>query len=177
MMMTYEEFKVALLKKAEEYFGEGMTFSFTTSPGVNGDVEHLVIQKNSDGNNPALRVRHLYQRYGDIGDFDQVWEDAFKDVFCEVDSVAEIVASLRRNGVPKDKVFPRLVNTGMNAGILAECPHMPFLDLSIIYVCELEGLGGRASFRIKNEMLQEMKMSVEELHALSIRNLEGAGLG
>ena len=71
----------------------------------------------------------------------------------------------------KDRIVYKLVNRRRNRELLRTVPHVPFLDLEIVFCCLLaETEGGSATILIREIQRRAWGVSTEELLALAGRN-------
>ena len=71
----------------------------------------------------------------------------------------------------KEKLLFKLVKTGLNQELLLNMPHIPFLDLSIIFYVRLEEKDGMEMGVTVNEYLRETwKVTAQELYQQALRN-------
>ena len=68
----------------------------------------------------------------------------------------------------KSRVYPRVVNYAWNEEILQGLPHRRFLDLAITYDIEI---ATGASCRVRNEMMEIISLSEDDLYEAAIRNI------
>ena len=79
----------------------------------------------------------------------------------------------------KDKIFPRLIGTQWNEGLLNERPHMLIAgDLAVTFAIEIrECLDGSMSIPIHNRIAAEWNVTADELYDIALSNLEKADCG
>lgn len=71
----------------------------------------------------------------------------------------------------KGSIVYKLINTDKNRELLADLPHMEFLDLSIVFQCVVENKEiGTATILIHNAHLKLWGVSVEELYKEAVKN-------
>lgn len=70
-----------------------------------------------------------------------------------------------------DKIFCKLINLEKNRELLEQIPYKRFLDLAVVYYCEVEDdTFGTGTILIQNPHLQIWKIHAEMLHELAVRN-------
>lgn len=76
----------------------------------------------------------------------------------------------------KSRVVPRLIDGFNNDELLVDKPHKMLNGLAVMYVVELNradvGRSDYASISISNQILQEWKITEEQLHDAAMKNLE-----
>jgi len=74
----------------------------------------------------------------------------------------------------KSNVIYRLVNFEKNKKLLANVPHIRYLDLAVTFHCLVHNDGdGIGTIRITNDHVELWETSVQELHALAVKNTTG----
>lgn len=112
------------------------------------------------------------------------------DAFCNdeitMESVVEcVISGYNRNKVSntvdlrdflkfekiKDNIVFKLVNTDRNCGLLEDIPHIPYLDLSIVFQCIVkEEMFNSATILIHNAHMEAWGITVEELYEVAVKN-------
>lgn len=73
----------------------------------------------------------------------------------------------------KDKIVCRLINEEANRAYLQDKPYTQVEDLAVVYsVLIRETEGERVSFAITNSFMEQLGLSLEELHRQAISNME-----
>lgn len=71
----------------------------------------------------------------------------------------------------RKKIFCRIINFEKNQESLEKMPHRRFLDLAVVYYCEVEDdMFGKGMVLIQKDHLQVWEIEEEELHALAVEN-------
>ncbi len=77
----------------------------------------------------------------------------------------------------KERIMPILINAKNNEEYLAEVPHIPFLDMEIVfYFCfnVNERLDDATTIRIKNSHMQQWGINTDELYRTAMANAQDA---
>lgn len=70
----------------------------------------------------------------------------------------------------KENIKYQLLNYERNDKMLSRVPHIRYLDLAIVFYCELEEVGERGYGILTKKGMEALHMSVEELEALAAQN-------
>ncbi len=70
----------------------------------------------------------------------------------------------------RDKIKFKLIHTKMNRELLETIPHIPFLDLSIVFYMSEEFDEGLCSVLVHNELAVRWGVTSKELHDLALKN-------
>lgn len=171
--MNYEMFKTDIVKKAQEILGDKVIVKMTTANKNNlGMREMLAVIEGEEAAVPVVPLMKLYEIYLDRGYEECV--NSIRSIFQNKSSVPT-VEEFGWNDI-KDKVYPCLINTEWNEKRLQEIPHIPFLDLSVVYRCRIRKEEYIASFELTNQLLEFWGITEAELHDQSMENLETEGM-
>lgn len=144
-------------------------------PVVKNNATHLdglTILRQEDKMSPNFYLQDYYRRYREGETIQQLAEEIL--ITWETMDYDELDIPLDFSFAHvKDKIVYRLVSTEKNREILEEVPHIPFLDLSILfyYVAHYSGEDMR-SLRITNELAQRWQVQVSDLWKLAIVNAQ-----
>lgn len=88
------------------------------------------------------------------------------------DSMADLAEGMDKYQNVKDKILFKLVNTKDNLKLLEQIPHIPYLDLSVVFfIClSITEKAGMATALIRNEHAQCWNISEEELYREAEKN-------
>ena len=71
----------------------------------------------------------------------------------------------------KDKICFRLINYNKNEELLKEIPHIPYLDLAIVFYCIVHNENiGSGSILIRNEHLRNWNVDIREIQSVAFSN-------
>lgn len=177
-MMDYGVFKNVVTARIKEFLPSvyaEFEVSVERVPKINGMREAMIVWLETEGcrmSGPNIYLDDLYSAFTECSDIDFVLHDAA----CKITAFTGTQMLCRNEAVELDAykadIVKMLINTELNAGLLAAAPHKNFLDLSVIYrmaVADADG-NGYATALITNELQEELKMTVEELDALAEEN-------
>lgn len=177
--MTLKTFAEKMRVRVQEKAGDHYEVNLEHSLGNNGTENiRLTVKTDSDSNTaPAALLNGYYDQMTDKESEDLLEKIADKIVrlCCFSDYVENDGEMLARQVMDydfcKEKLLFKLVNTGLNQELLLNTPHIPFLDLSIIFYVRLEEKDGVEMGVTVNEYLREAwKVTAQELYQQALRN-------
>ncbi len=168
--MTYDEFKDAILDRASEYYPQDYSVQIRDVEKMNGLVlQGLLITREGVNVSPTIYLNQFYEKFKEGKSLDDIfeeiarlYEDSGKDspmdfgFFFDYDEV-------------KGRLCLKLINHDMNRSLLSGIPHIPYLDLEIVFFYLLEGYeADTASILIRNEHAANWGVCAQDLlkHAL-----------
>ena len=169
--MTYETFSEELQTVLLSKLPEGIFLK--VFPVLKNNSLHLdgllICQKNSPLS-PNFYLQELYQRYQNgnsiqdlVSEMIECWQKTLKQKWGKQ-------LDLSYENCRKNIVY-RLVSAERNKELLEEIPHIPFLDLAVVFYYlvnqDEEGIG---SIRISNELMERWKVSTTQLMTEAARN-------
>lgn len=177
-MMDYEVFKNVIAERIKEFLPSvyaEFRVSIVDVPKINGMREAMILAFESDGcrmSGPNIYLDDLYEEFSECGDLDEILHDTAQIIIGFTGT-----QNLSKNGEVnlegyRDFVVHMLINTEMNRELLKNAPHREFFDLSVIYrlaIPEPDG-NGYLTALITNDMLDEMRVSADELDELADKN-------
>lgn len=177
--MTLKTFAEKMRVRVQEKAGAHYEVNLERSLGNNGTENiRLTVKKDRDSNTAPAALLNGY--------YDQMTEEESEDLLEKiadeivrlcclsdyVENYGEIMAGqVMDYDFCKEKLLFKLVNTGLNQERLLNTPHIPFLDLSIIFYVRLEEKDGMETGVPVNEYLRETwKVTAQELYQQALRN-------
>lgn len=177
--MTLKTFAEKMRVRVQEKAGDHYVVNLEHSLGNNGTESiRLTVKKDSNSNTAPAALLNGY--------YDQMTEEESEDLLekiadeivrlcCLSDYVENYGETLARQVMNydfcKEKLLFKLVNTGLNKERLLNTPHIPFLDLSIIFYVRLEEKAGMETGVPVNEYLRETwKVTEQELYQQALGN-------
>lgn len=131
----------------------------------------LVIREHGSSLSPTIYLEQFYRQYQDgmeIGRIENIILDIYRR---DKPPVCFDEGSFLDWNQSKKRVVFRLVNREMNMDLLGLVPHVPYLDLDVIFVYRLEGMAdGSAGITIYNSHLDMWGVTVEDLYDVAKRN-------
>ncbi len=170
--MTYEAFKQRLLKSLQEFFPHGTHISIRQFPHNNHIIlDGLTILEPGSNVSPTIYLNHYYGHYQKGSTFASLQSKILQYYF-DHSSVRTVDTSFFSHfDNIRARIAYKLIHYGKNKELLAEIPHLPFLDLAIIFYCLMQsGNSSHASILIYNEHLAYWDIPKEALFALAQKN-------
>ena len=176
--MKFEEFVEEIKSRVEARLGKDFTVSVTEMLKNNSVVQRqLVIQKAGSSISPTIHLQWQYERYMEQPDharLDEIAENMiqlYESQGLMMDETTKQKMQLNDYGYVKDRILYKLVNTKDNQEMLTQIPHIPFLDLSIVfYVCISETEEGRMIASVTNRHLELWNVTTDELYQAAGQN-------
>lgn len=131
----------------------------------------LIIQKKGKSLAPTVYLDNLYEEYERGVGMEEVLESIL-ELLHEKTPMEDLDMSffLDYESV-KDRICYRLINEERNRELLAEIPHIPFLDLAICFIYSFESSEmGNGSIMVRNQYMETWGVSVKELWDVANRN-------
>lgn len=182
--MDYNEFREEILKELQKRHGDGMEIIVSKIKKNNGaDYYGVRFQSQSAGKGITLgavfRLDYLYEAYAD-GKMDiaacaeALWEKYEKNK--EPEGLQQFVKDMRKWDSVKKNVYPVLLPMEGNADLLSELVKIPMLDLAVIFVIRGKiSDAGCGTVKITTVMMEDYKVSSQELYAVAMENLRNDG--
>lgn len=171
-MLEYDKFKVQLKERLLEKLGADIEVYFTKIEKNNSTFkEAITIRENGVNGIPCIYLKEMYQNYTQSGDIQRcirtILEVVEKKRTVDVDKVFGNWDSV------KDKILVSLVQTELNQDRLKSIPHIPFLDLAIIFHLVIEDSGSeKATMLIDDSIMKYWDINLEKLWENAMNNLK-----
>lgn len=177
-MMKYEDFVEEIKSRMEVKLGKDYTVSVAELLKNNSVVQRqLVIQKSGSSISPRIHLQGQYERYMEQPErarLDELTENIIQLYESQELMMNETIKQtmwLNDYGYVKDRILYKLVNTKDNQEMLTHIPHIPFLDLSIVfYICISEMEEGRMTAPVTNQHMEHWKVTADELYQAAGKN-------
>lgn len=171
--MKYDNFCESLLEALREEFGEEYSLELREVMKNNDQkLEGFVILNEKYSVSPTFYLKNLYEEYQNGESLSGIVEEICNlyQMTMKKNQYASLDFSYDNC---RDRVVFRLVSKERNKEILNEIPHIPFLDLEIVFYIVIENTkSGLSSVRITNQMLEYWKKTPHDLYCLAIKNTE-----
>lgn len=170
--MTYEVFKETLMAELTNHFPPDTQITIHTLPRNNHVfLEGLTILEAGYNASPAIYLQEFYERMSDGHTFLQVYQEilaAYQHLRprCLVDT--SFFEDFNRQ---KKRIVCKLVHFERNRQLLSQIPHIPYLDLAIVFYSLLSvDSAGATTILIRNSHLQRWNISPQQLYRLALAN-------
>lgn len=175
--MNYEEFKNTIKSQIKNYLPDSYNDADVLINHVikNNSVhlDGLLIRKHNSSVSPTIYLNHYYDQYENDRSMEDIMNEIAKRRIESADNSFTEIDELTCFEKVKDKISCKLINYCRNIEYLSDKPYTPIADLAAVYYI---GIGfsdyGYGSVIINNQILESYKISVEELHAIALQNMQ-----
>lgn len=164
--MNYQEFQEALLKELAYRLDPGISLRPTITTKNNDTKLHGLIFKNNTSNiAPVLYLDVFYEKFQDGIPLTAIAEDIVKLSQHAAKINLPDVNSLFDYRQHQKQILYKFVNLKANQELLKDVPHIPYLDLAIVFYVLLDcrNDGSMATMLIRNKHLELWKKDVQAL--------------
>ncbi len=171
--MNYESFKTTVLNRLSEDIPDPKQIRIRPVARNNGErLDGLVILEGGVNIGPTLYLDHYYRRF--------LGGSSFQTVYRQIVDNYERNKTQQRIDVSfftdftrvRPHILAKLVNREKNKELLESVPHIPFLDLAIVFTClfPVDPEIGNATILIDDTHLSLWDTTAEELMPLAMEN-------
>ena len=154
--MNYNEFQETLLKELESRLDSHISLNPITTTKNNNTLKHGIEFSNDTSNiSPVLYLDEWYEFYLAGKSLSQIAEDIVELYHQAADVSFTDTEMLLDYEKLQEKILYKLVNFKANQSLLKDIPHIPYLDLAIVFYVLLDCKdSGMATVLIRNEHLK-----------------------
>lgn len=173
--MTMKVFAEAVKKALETVYGAECSVELRdVTKNNNCCLTGLCIRKDDDNMAPVIYLDAFYEEYLQRG-------ISIEEVCAEVVHTYKISKTNHKfdtSGVMdfeqvKDNICFKLVNAQRNQELLADVPHIKFLDLAIIYFILIsKDSAGTGTIMVRNNIMDMWGVDIDELYNIALRNTQ-----
>lgn len=171
--MKYDDFCESLLDALRDEFGEEYSLELHEVMKNNDQkLEGFVILNDKYSVSPTFYLKNLYEEYQKGGSLSDIVEEICNlyQMTIKKNQYASLDFSYDNC---RDRVVFRLVSKERNKEVLNEVPHIPFLDLEIVFYIVIENTkSGLSSVRVTNQMLEYWEKTPHDLYCRALKNTE-----
>lgn len=170
--MNYQQFVTVINTKTNQLLcPEAFAKTHTALKNNGTQRTGLTICQSSTNISPTIYLEEYYRHYQDGMELDEIAESIvrlYREVRFEHDWDVEQIKDFH---AVKEKLAFKLINFEKNHDLLQRTPHVPYLDLAIVFFLLLETTEkGAATILITEEMLNYWKITLEELYPVALSN-------
>lgn len=173
--MTMKLFAGAVKKALETVYGAECSVELRdVTKNNNCCLTGLCIRKDDDNMAPVIYLDAFYEEYLQRGiSIEEVCEEVIHTY-----KISKTNHKFNTSGVMdfyqvKDKICFKLVNTQRNQELLADVPHIKFLDLAIIYFILIsKDSAGMDTIMVRNNIINMWDVDADELYIIALRNTQ-----
>ena len=174
--MTYKEFESEMQRRIQSMIGSRVTVTPQISLKNNQTFQHGLLFRETPKNpgisiSPIVYLDDFYCDYLDGTSLEEIEEKLLKAYGIALESSAISLEYSTCFDRSKGNIVYRLINRDMNKEMLQNMPHVPYLDLAIVFYCILKFTDDlMACFPIMNEYLEQWNLQVEDLQKYTQQN-------
>ncbi len=172
--MKYESFKEAVLHRLAEDIPDPKQITVQKIHRNNGELlDGLVILEAGVNIGPTLYLRDYYRTCQNGGSFSTVYRQIVENYEQNKASRRIDVGFFTDFENVRSRIVLKLIHREKNRGLLKErVPHIPFLDLAIVFSCiyPVDADIGNATILIENSHLALWEKTAEELYPIAMEN-------
>ena len=173
--MDYENFKEQFVEDVKEKLyeqGTEVDITVNTVNKLNESYEAMTVKPEGSNIGVNIGIDKFYGATQDDISYDDVVDKAVKAISDGFLNQPQIdVASLTDYDQMKDKLVMEVVSAETNKEMLEDVPHQNIEDMAVVYRFVLNSDDeGRASILATNQMIENMGVTPEQLHADALEN-------
>ena len=173
--MDYENFKeqfVADVKDKLEEQGADVKVSVNEVNKLNESYEAITVTPEGSNIGVNMSLEKFYDAVQDGTPYDSVVDKAVETISRGIEQRPDIdVAALTDYSQMKEKLAMEVVSAEANKEMLENVPHQNIEDMAVVYRFILSSdEEGRASILVTNQLLENMGVTPEQLHADAMEN-------
>ena len=170
--MVYNEFLETVKKQMKQKLGDGYFLTLRKVQKNNGLVlDGLCITKGCDTVAPSIYLNSFYEQYEKGVSLEQIVQDLLK-VYRQNSyppSLNQLVLSDYES--LSSRIAFRLINTASNQSFLKTVPHIPWMDLSIVFYLYIQGNdNGIMTAAVSDYHMKTWGITADELYTQSLLN-------
>lgn len=170
--MNYQQFVALLREKTDHLLDTQTTVQIHHALKNNGATRiGLTISQEHTNISPTIYLEEYYKQYQtgrELNDIAHGIVNLYHEVKFEH---SWEVSQIQNFELAKPQVAYRVIHFEKNETLLKDIPHVPYLDLAIVFYLLLETTEkGAATILITNEMLNYWKISLEHLYSIALEN-------
>lgn len=170
--MVYEVFLKTLTERLEDKLGDSYQLVLHKIPKNNGvKLDGLSLQGTDLAMAPTVYPRSYYEQYDAGMPLDEICDDILSLFLSTPVSSYLSPEELEEFSLVRSKVMFKLIHASSNRELLADMPHLPFLDLAIVFYLLLDrNEYGQITLPITKEHLKRWNLSLDHLWGYAARN-------
>lgn len=170
--MEFKQFSKAIYERVSEFYGESVKAQIEEVEKNNGvKLTGLILFKEQTNISPAVYLDDYYKEYRRGRKVGDIVAEIIR-IYNRIDNRAKIDMNFLKNyETAGERICFKLVHFGRNEALLREVPHIPYLDLAIVFYFAYESdILGKGSVLIRNSYLKDWNISVQDLYRNAASN-------
>ena len=173
--MDFENFKEKFMEDIKERLEDaGIDANITTNTvkKLNESYEAITITPNDSNMGMNLPIEKFFEAYDDGRPYDEVIDKAMEVIENGMDARPDFnIDDLTDYSKMKETLAMEVVSAEANKEMLETVPHKMMEDMAVVYRFVLSSdEDGRASVLVTNQMIENMGITAEQLHADAMEN-------
>ena len=120
---------------------------------------------------PTIYLNPYYHRYLSGVTIEDIYEDILNTYYSNLPQKDFDISVFTDFSKAKNRIVMKIINRKRNEHLLQMVPHIPYLDLAIVFVCSVtDFLKEYATILIHHEHLHMWNIDLEELHSIALDN-------
>lgn len=179
--MEFNEFKANVVEELREFYGIDAEVEVTTAVKNNGvRLEGIIIRIGEANVSPVIYLEQFYKEFieSDVSIDEIVGRIVEMRESHELQNTDGMISQITNWEYVKSRVYPMLISTEGNEHLLESLVSKEFLDLSVILYVRIESIpqiGGEATVKVTVPMLENMKISEDDIFEAAICNMKNDG--
>lgn len=171
--MTYEEFKFSVMDRLQADISDPKSISIQPVTRNNGHkLDGLIIMEGEKNIAPTIYLDPYYEEYESGCSFSSLYDDIL-DTYRKHRPESSInVRCFTDYEQARTRIAYKLIHRDRNEALLADIPHVPWLDLAIVFYCLIDISSGRGSgtILIHNTHLDYWNVSIDDISEAAGQN-------
>lgn len=164
--MNYDDFLEKLKEEIQNNMSGQVTFSMYTTRKANETLEGLTIRTGNERIAPVIYPEKLYRDFINGRSIENIAEEMCSTIQRNHPAIPELTAENARKSISFS-----LLNREMNKDLLSRCPYKKVHDLIAVPRWHINS---EASFLVDNNVMQQLRMTKEEVLRIAQANTESA---
>lgn len=170
--MEYNTFLTRITEELQQALGSGYTLSLRPLPRNNGVMlDGLTVWGKEIRLAPTIYLTSYYQQLNQGMSMREILEDILALIHTTPVPDTITSQSLQDFEALRSRIMFRVIHTESNTQLLSGAPHIPFMDLSIVFFLFLEhNETGQMTIQIHNPLMETWKVTTGDLWKLARKN-------
>lgn len=170
--MVYDAFLSAVKTRLQQELGNNYEIRIQKISKNNGMIlDGLCIHTSDSSIAPAIYLNPYYEQYQSGMSLEQIIQDILNLYHSTSLPAILETATLSSLDPLRSRIMFKLIHAASNQSLLQTIPHIPYLDLAIVFYLYLDhSLSGQMTALIDNEHLNSWQLKVSDLWSMALVN-------